>query len=109
MLVVNNVRDLDLDRAVGKRTLAVILGSKVSRYLYLMMLFIAYLIPTLLPAFFADLSWWLLVVWLSFPFILSPVRTILRDEPGPTFNVALRSTARLHLGLGVLLSFGIYM
>ncbi len=109
ILVVNNVRDLDLDRAVGKRTLAVILGSKVSRYLYLMMLFIAYLIPTLLPAFFADLSWWLLVVWLSFPFILSPVRTVLRDEPGPRFNVALRSTARLHLGLGVLLSFGIYM
>lgn len=109
ILVVNNVRDLALDRAVGKRTLAVTLGSKASRYLYLIMLLIAYLIPTMLPIFFADLSWWLLAVWLSFPLILSPVRTVLRDEPGPTFNAALRATARLHLVLGLLLSFGICM
>lgn len=109
ILVVNNVRDLDLDKAVGKRTLAVILGSKVSRYLYLTMLLAAYLIPTLLPVFFVNLSWWLLVVWISVPLAVGPARTVLRDEPGPTFNIALRSTARLHLGLGLLLSFGVFM
>ena len=109
ILVVNNVRDLVLDKAVGKQTLAVIFGSKVSRYVYLIMLLVAYLIPTLLPLFFANLSWWLLVVWVSFPLVVAPVRIVLRDEPGPTFNVALRSTARLHLVLGLLLSFGVYM
>ncbi len=35
VLIVNNYRDIDDDRAVGKRTLAVILGRKVTAKLYL--------------------------------------------------------------------------
>lgn len=41
ILIVNNYRDYDDDRAVGKRTLAVILGRRTYRYVYLFNAFAA--------------------------------------------------------------------
>src|SRR5215472_10332778 len=45
ILVVNNLRDLDTDRAVGKRTLAVRVGRSATRVEYVLLLLGAYLVP----------------------------------------------------------------
>jgi 1,4-dihydroxy-2-naphthoate polyprenyltransferase len=41
ILVANNVRDIPTDREVGKRTLAVVLGDTQSRYLYILLVWVA--------------------------------------------------------------------
>lgn len=41
LLVINNYRDIDNDRAVGKRTLVVILGKSLTEYLYLLLVPVA--------------------------------------------------------------------
>lgn len=75
VLIINNYRDADADRAVGKRTLAVVLGRKTVRLLYLLngMAAVALMMPQwlLLPGpvmgvptgYLAGL----LVVWLKMP------------------------------------------
>lgn len=44
LLIVNNYRDIDNDRRAGKKTLAVRMGAKASRWLYLSLGFVACLI-----------------------------------------------------------------
>jgi 1,4-dihydroxy-2-naphthoate polyprenyltransferase len=48
VLMVNNIRDLETDRAVGKKTLAVLMGKKPAIYLFLAMIWLPFLI---LPVF----------------------------------------------------------
>src|SRR5436190_1453489 len=45
ILVVNNVRDIETDRAAGKRTLAVRLGRRASRVQYALLVATAYVVP----------------------------------------------------------------
>lgn len=45
ILVVNNLRDIETDRAAGKRTLAVRLGAGFTRAQYIALMCLAYLIP----------------------------------------------------------------
>ncbi|WJX98793.1 1,4-dihydroxy-2-naphthoate polyprenyltransferase [Curtobacterium sp. SP.BCp] len=44
VLMVNNIRDIDEDRAAGKRTLAVVLGRTVARTLYGLFLMLPYVV-----------------------------------------------------------------
>lgn len=58
VLIVNNYRDADDDRQVGKRTLAVILGRKSIRWIYLMNGFLALILT--LPEWMAVSGlWWI--------------------------------------------------
>ncbi len=108
ILVVNNIRDLDTDRAAGKRTLAVILGRRAARAQYGILLGAAFLLPPLLGA--ARLAPWAaslacLALPLSFPLFLA----VFTRVDGPALNVALRGTARLHLVFGALFALGILL
>jgi len=106
ILVVNNVRDIDTDRAAGKRTLAVLLGRRLARVQFVIVVAAAYLglggLWTL-DGFSARV----LLPWLSVPLAISPLRAVLRRVDGPSLNGALRDTARLHLVFGVLLAAGV--
>lgn len=108
ILVVNNVRDLETDRAAGKRTLAVYLGRRRARAQYVGTIIAAYAAAALLwPV--AGFSPWVLLSWLSLPLVLAPARAVLTRTDGPPLNLALRSTARLHFVFGVLLAVGVSM
>jgi 1,4-dihydroxy-2-naphthoate polyprenyltransferase len=50
ILVVNNIRDVDTDAQVGKRTLAVLLGRRGARLEYVALLVLSYAIPLVLLA-----------------------------------------------------------
>jgi len=105
ILVVNNVRDLDGDRAAGKRTVAVRVGRRGARAEYLALLVAAFATPALLVAA-GHASAWALLPLLTAPLALAEGRRVLGHEDGPALNAALFGTARLHVLFGLLLAAG---
>jgi 1,4-dihydroxy-2-naphthoate octaprenyltransferase len=105
ILVVNNLRDIDTDRAVGKRTLAVRLGVSGTQIEYLLLLVGSYAVPPLMWLV-GGTTLWVMLAWLSLPLAVSLWRQILREK-GRALNAALAGTARLGLVYGVLFSVGL--
>lgn len=107
ILVVNNLRDIDTDRAAGKRTLAVIIGRRATRIEYLLLLAGAYLAP-LARWLLGATSVWFWLPWLTLPLAVRLVLVVTRQD-GPALNAALRGTARLHLLFGALLALSLLL
>lgn len=99
VLMVNNYRDRDGDRRVGKNTLAVWLGRPAVRRLYAL----AMLSPPLLvlPLLSGPATW---LVWLGLPWALVLVRRLWRAPIDAGLNRLLADTARWQLLFAVLLS-----
>ncbi len=108
ILVVNNLRDIPTDRAAGKRTMAVRLGDRGTRWQYTLLAVGAYAVPILL--------------WLTGsrgPLVLLPlltlvisvplVRTVMSGAAGAALNPVLKGTGRLHLLYGLLLAAGLLL
>ncbi len=102
ILVVNNLRDIDTDRAAGKHTLAVRFGRSATRVQYSVLVVGAYPIAAAMWPAGAN-SAWAMLPWLTLPLGLRLVREVWRTE-GPALNLILRQTAGLHLIFGVLLA-----
>ena len=102
VLVVNNYRDRENDRIVGKNTLAVRLGRRGSQIEYgVLMLTPFALLPLLHPSVIR--GGWAAFPLLALPWALWLVWRFRREPPGPVFNQLLVGTARFQLLLGVLL------
>jgi 1,4-dihydroxy-2-naphthoate octaprenyltransferase len=106
ILVVNNVRDMETDRETGKRTLAVLLGYRLSRAEFCGLVGLAYLVPVALwlgfgygPA--------VLLSWLTLPLAASVARTVLTETGGEALNPALERTGQLFALYAVLLAGGL--
>ena len=108
ILVVNNIRDIDTDRAAGKRTLAVVIGRRASRLQYGLFVLGAIAAPPLF-ALGGVLPRYALLSLLAIPLAPSLIRTVARASDGASLNAALRGTAKLHLVFGVLLGAGILL
>jgi 1,4-dihydroxy-2-naphthoate polyprenyltransferase len=94
ILVVNNLRDIDSDEAVSKRTLAVALGPARTRSLYLLLV----LAGTAAVVAVAAASTWGALVGLGFLVpMAAPLRTVLTGATGPALVPVLQQT-----GLGEL-------
>jgi 1,4-dihydroxy-2-naphthoate octaprenyltransferase len=106
ILVVNNVRDVDGDRAAGKRTVVVRLGRDAGRRLYVALVAGALVAPPLLWTT-GLLPVGALASLAALPLALAPARAVLYRTDGPSLNVALAATARLHLLFGALLASGL--
>ena len=101
ILVVNNLRDIETDRAAGKRTLAVLMGARATRALYVLLLTGAAVAPAALRL--AGLTGaWFWLPWLTAPLLVSLAGAVLWRPDAPTLNRALRQTARVHLLYGAL-------
>ena len=105
ILVVNNLRDLENDRKVGKRTLAVRLGAGGARLEYLVCLIGAYLAPLLMILLQVG-SPWALLSWLSLPLAVRQVRAVYAEQ-GRALNRVLAGTGQLELVFGVLFAIGL--
>jgi 1,4-dihydroxy-2-naphthoate octaprenyltransferase len=105
ILVVNNLRDIETDRAAGKKTLAVRLGIRAALAEYFACLAAAYVIPLLMAVLGAGPAW-LLLSWLSIPAALPLVRSVYRDRGRP-LNNTLAGTGRLVLIYALLYSLGL--
>ncbi len=107
ILVVNNYRDLETDRAAGKHTLAVRLGPRGAQIEYLLLLLGAYLTPLYL--------WWsgrtnagVLLTWLTLPLSLPLFRAMFRER-GRILNRTLAGTARLELLFSLAFALGLFL
>jgi 1,4-dihydroxy-2-naphthoate octaprenyltransferase len=104
ILVVNNLRDINTDRAAGKKTLAVRFGAGGAQAEYVILLLLSYAVPVVM--WLNGLaSLWVLLTWLSIPLAISLTRLIF-SQSGRPLNAGLAGTARLELLYGVLFSLG---
>jgi 1,4-dihydroxy-2-naphthoate polyprenyltransferase len=106
ILVVNNVRDVDGDRAAGKRTVVVRLGRRAGRWLYVALVGSALAAPLLLwTAGLVPVG--ALASLAALPLAPAPARAVLQRTDGASLNGALAATGRLHLAFGALLAAGL--
>lgn len=107
ILIVNNLRDIHTDRQVGKRTLAVRLGRRLTRLEYLLVVGLAYLVDLGLGLLGQIGPWWWLPL-LSLPLAVWLVRYVAGTE-GRLLNMALKRTGQLHLLFGVLFAGALWL
>jgi len=105
ILVVNNLRDLETDRATGKHTMAVRLGERGTRIEYLFCLLGAYLSPLLLWVFKLAPAG-VILSWLSIPWAVTLVRVIYSIK-GRGLNKALAGTGQLALMYSIFYTLGL--
>ncbi len=108
ILVTNNVRDIDTDRVVGKRTLAVVLGRTATRVLFAALIIGAFVLIAVFAAVGATQAGTLLAL-LALPFALQPIRIVSTKVDGPSLISALKANARLHVIVGLLLAIGVQL
>ena len=101
LLVVNNLRDIDTDRAAGKHTLAVRIGRAATRRQYTLFMLIAYTLPLSLQIAGASS---IFLFWLPYVTVPRALRLawFVEHNQGRLLNKALRDTAQLHLQFGIL-------
>jgi 1,4-dihydroxy-2-naphthoate octaprenyltransferase len=107
LIAINNLRDVDGDRTVNKKTLAVRLGKSFARYEIAVLC---------LAPFVMNIYWWTesfktaaLIPCLSLPVALIVIKNIFKTEPSSAYNKFLGQSALLHLSFGLLLSLGFFI
>jgi 1,4-dihydroxy-2-naphthoate octaprenyltransferase len=103
ILVVNNLRDIEGDALVGKRTLAVLLGDRPTRLLFAGLFVVAFAVI----AAVGITRPWALLGLAAAPLAVAPARTALRGGRGPALIAALQGTGLVTLATGVLLGAGL--
>lgn len=101
VLVANNLRDIDGDRLVGKRTLATRLGKAGSRRLFAALHVVAVGMVVTMAAL---TSWWVLLGLVLLVWAWPAARSVLGGADGPALVTVLRDTglAQLAAALGIL-------
>lgn len=105
ILVVNNVRDHETDRAAGKRTVPAVFGRAVGVAEYGILLVGAYTIAWWM-VWREYVSAWSLLVFLTFPIAVVLI-VHLRKYRGPVLNQTLSRTAKLLFVFSILFSAGV--
>ncbi|HVA93234.1 MAG TPA: 1,4-dihydroxy-2-naphthoate polyprenyltransferase [Chloroflexota bacterium] len=106
LLVVNNLRDIDTDRAAGKRTLAVRIGRAATRQQYVLFQLISYTVPLTLWQLGAswDYTFWLPLI--TVPKAVKLALYISRNQDR-ALNKALKGAADLHMRFGLLFALSL--
>jgi 1,4-dihydroxy-2-naphthoate octaprenyltransferase len=105
ILVANNIRDIDTDLMVGKRTMAVMLGLRRTRAFYVALVGGAFGLAAVW-ALLGMAPQWTALALLASPLAVPLIRTIRSDSDGPALIRVLEGTARLHLLVGIGLAIG---
>ena len=103
VLLANNIRDIETDRAAGKRTLAVRIGAARARSVFVTCIVGAFL--AVIPIGIDSPTAFLAV--LAFPLAPGPIRLVIRHVDPPSLVRALIGTVRLEVVLAVLLALGL--
>jgi 1,4-dihydroxy-2-naphthoate octaprenyltransferase len=103
ILVVNNLRDIEGDALVGKRTLAVLLGDRRTRLLFVGLFVVAFAVIAAVGVVRPEA----LLGLLAGPLAVAPSRTVLSGGRGTALIGALQGTGLLTLATGVLLAAGL--
>jgi 1,4-dihydroxy-2-naphthoate octaprenyltransferase len=104
LLVVNNLRDIPTDTAVGKRTLAVRLGDPETRVLYLVLLLA---IPAAASLLLFVVRPWALLSLVALALAVPPAREVRRGARGRDLVPVLVRTGQVQLAYGLVLAVGL--
>jgi 1,4-dihydroxy-2-naphthoate octaprenyltransferase len=104
ILVANNLRDLEGDRAVGKRTLATRLGAAGTRRFFLGLLGVA---AAGVFGVAATSSWWALLGWFMIVTLIGPIREVARGVTGRALIPVLKQTGLAELACATGLFVGL--
>jgi 1,4-dihydroxy-2-naphthoate octaprenyltransferase len=104
ILVANNLRDLEGDRAAGKRTLATRLGDSGTRRFFLGLLLVAALGVFGVAA---TSSWWALLGWFMIIALVGPIREVMRGVTGHALIPVLKQTGLAELACATGLFVGL--
>jgi 1,4-dihydroxy-2-naphthoate polyprenyltransferase len=107
LIAINNLRDQEGDRLVGKKTLPVRFGKRFARWEIAVLCFTPFLL---------GLYWMaggrfgaFLLPFLSLPLAMWISKLVFETEPSPAYNRFLGKAAALHLVFGGLLSVGFFL
>ena len=107
ILIINNYRDIEEDKAAGKNTLAVMLGKNFTRYQFIFFIIISFIIPAFLFFVFH------FHIWIFLPYITIPLayRLILMIYTfnGLQLNKTLELTAKFSAIFGILFAAGLVL
>ena len=105
ILHANNLRDLESDRQIGKRTLATLLGRAGANVEYYVLVLGTYL--SLAVMVLVGVAPWLtLISIVTLPFAIRLMRIVAAETEPKKLHPVLRQTARLHMQFGLLLVMG---
>jgi 1,4-dihydroxy-2-naphthoate octaprenyltransferase len=104
ILVANNLRDLEGDRATGKRTLATRLGDAGTRRFFMGLVLVAALGVFGVAA---TSSWWALLGWFMIVALVGPVREVARGVTGRALIPVLKQTGLAELACATGLFVGL--
>jgi 1,4-dihydroxy-2-naphthoate polyprenyltransferase len=105
ILVVNNYRDIEEDKAAGKFTLAVKFGKTFTRYQFISLTAVSFFIPAILFIFF-NYSILIFLPYFTFPAAYKII-VMLYKLDGMELNKTLELTAKLSALFGILFSIGL--
>jgi len=105
ILVVNNFRDIEEDKAAGKKTLAVILGKEFTRFQFIFLLLTSFATPAVLYVFY-DFHIWIFLPYLTIP-IAYKLAVMLYKFDGLALNKTLELTAKFSAIFGLLFAAGL--
>jgi 1,4-dihydroxy-2-naphthoate octaprenyltransferase len=106
LLAINNLRDIETDRESGKRTLAVRLGAKGTRRLFIFLLVGSIILYCIFSFIYSYAG---LLVFLSIPLGVQAVRTISKDNKASSLIKSLELTAKMHISSAGLFSLGLWL
>jgi len=104
----NNIRDIDEDRKGGRKTLAILLGTKKAVYFLAISFAIAYLwVIGLVVA--GTLSPWILLVFLSVPMPVQAIKGFINRADPTNMAQAMIATGKTNTIFGFLLAIGLFI
>jgi len=106
ILVVNNIRDIETDRAAGRKNLPVVFGRRAAEWEFALMLVLAYAIPPILVCKQVSSSWILLSL-ITLPQGITIWGRLRSGQSGQALNPLLGQTAQLLLRYCVLFTIGL--
>ncbi|WP_257985606.1 1,4-dihydroxy-2-naphthoate polyprenyltransferase [Bacillus sp. V5-8f] len=104
----NNIRDLDGDKANGRKTLAILIGRKKAVFLLGIMFSVSYLWMIGLTAT-ETVSPWVLLVFLSIPKAVKATKGFIGKTVPIQMMPAMKATAQTNTIFGFLLSVGLFI
>jgi 1,4-dihydroxy-2-naphthoate octaprenyltransferase len=107
LIAINNLRDVNGDRLVGKRTLPVRFGTAFARFEIAILL----LTPYLLNFYWLsrDATYAFALGFLTLPLVFFLIHRVFTTPPSPAYNRYLGQSALVHLVFGVLTSVGLVL
>ena len=103
LLVINNLRDIPTDREVGKKTLAVRLGDRRTRWFYTALIASAFVLSAVAAGWRPPV----LLGLVAIPLAIRPIRLVLGGATGGALIPVLGETGRLQLAWGALVTIGL--